>query len=145
MGAFGFNKNDKDVKRQQRADKRNARQEKRRTWAKNRRARQESFDYGSSALTVIFGVLLLGALIATLNSGEIPTFGSFLEFLRSCPTFDLNVLAVEEIATADWGSFQAIATVINLFIGIYNALAFIVVAIGNSVVVILWFMRWLFL
>ena len=144
MGAFGFNRDDKSTKKMQRAAKKSIRQEKSRLRAKNRFARRENYDAGVGIFNIVILLLIIVSLINVMQGRrEIPTFFSFLNFLQTCPVFDLNMLSIDLLNSSQVGCSAGWISVANVLIQILNALTFLGVGILNSAIIIIWFLQWL--
>lgn len=107
--------------------------------------RKESHDNHVTVFNLILIVLLVISLIGVLKNGEILTFKGFLSFLQSCPSFELDLLAIPTIPVSNWGIFEVLGTIINGFVLMINALTFIFMAIINALTIILWFLKFVFL
>ena len=100
---------------------------------------------GLGVFGLIVGVLLSVSLIRSLLGGSPVTFGGFLEYLSNAPSIDMSLKNFEVIpALGDWGVFNFLSTFFNYFITIFNILIFAFKGLGQVVVYLVYFIRFLF-
>lgn len=142
MARFGIGASDKEQKKGIKTDNANDRKARWRQRAKDRRYRKEGYDRGIGIVTVLLSLLLLASMFAILQGKEeFPTFLSFLDFLRSCPTLSLDFLALPLLETDTFIG----EILIGLPIKVTNFVNFIVECLVNALVLLVWFFRWLLL
>lgn len=116
------------------------------TRTKTSRSVGEKVGSGLGIFGLIVGVLLAVSLIKSLMGSGSITFGGLLETLSSAPTIDMSMTSFDVIPSLTWEGeiLGAIAGFINTFITIFNVLIFAFKGLGQVVVYIVYFVRFLF-
>ena len=105
----------------------------------------EKVGSGLGIFGLIVGILLSVSLIKSLMGGSPVTFGGLLEYLSNAPTINMSLKSFEVIAPlGDWGVFNFLATFFNYFITIFNVLIFAFKGLGQVIVYVVYFVRFLF-
>ncbi len=105
----------------------------------------EKLGSGFGVFGLIVGILLSVSLIKSLVGGTPVTFGGLLEYLSSAPSIDMSLKSFNVIKSlGDWGPFNFLAIFFNYFITIFNVLIFAFKGIGQVIVYVVWFVRFLF-
>lgn len=115
------------------------------TRTKTSRSVGEKLGAGLGIFGLIVGILLSVSLIKSLMGGSPVTFGGLLEYLSNAPTINMSLKSFEVIAPlGDWGAFNFLSTFFNYFITIFNVLIFAFKGLGQVIVYIVYFVRFLF-
>ena len=123
------------------------------TRTKTSRSVGEKLGSGLGVFGLIVGVLLSVSLIRSLMGGSSITFGGLLEYLSNAPTINMSLKSFDVIAPLQWGvgSDGVVATILssisnflNIFITIFNVLLFAFKGLGQVIVYIVYFVRFLF-
>ena len=115
------------------------------TRTKTSRSVGEKLGAGLGIFGLIVGILLSVSLIKSLMGGSSVTFGGLLEYLSNAPTINMSLKSFEVIAPlGDWGIFNFLSTFLNYFITIFNVLIFAFKGLGQVIVYIVYFVRFLF-
>ena len=93
---------------------------------------------------VIFVFLLVIALIRKLSSAESLTFTGFLEMLSNAPqvSFDLNLSSFQ--LGGNWGIFDFLRSVINIFGSILGFIIFLIQNLINFCSYLIYFIEFIF-
>lgn len=100
----------------------------------------------SGVLKIIFLFLLVGLLFRVLkgNTG-LPTFTSFLDTLQGVPNLSNSWLAnVNLTIITDWGAFNGFRDFLNLLIEPIEIIFTMINGIGQVLIYLFYFVRWLF-
>lgn len=113
---------------------------------KRNQVRDRSFKDNFSVLCLAVGILLSVSLIKSLMGGSSVTFGGLLEYLSNAPSINMSLTTFEVIAPLAWEGeiLGSIAYFINIFITIFNVLLFAFKGLGQVVVYLVYFIRFLF-
>lgn len=115
------------------------------TRTKTSRSVGEKLGAGLGIFGLIVGILLSVSLIKSLIGGSPVTFGGLLEYLSNAPSVNMSLKSFEVIpAFGDWGVFNFFSTFFNYFITIFNVLIFAFKGLGQVIVYIVYFVRFLF-
>lgn len=100
----------------------------------------------SGVLKIVFLFLLLGMLFRLLKGETIlPTFTSFLETLESVPNLSNSWLSNVDLSiTADWDKFNFLRDFLNLFIEPIEIVFTMINGIGQVLIYVFYFIKWLF-
>ena len=94
---------------------------------------------------LIVGILLSVCLIRFLVGGTPVTFGGLLEYLSSAPSIDMSMTSFNAISPLQWdGVLSGLASFFNFFITIFNVLIYAFKGVGQVVVYIIYFVKFLF-
>lgn len=106
----------------------------------------EKFGSGFGILGLIVGILLAVSLIKSLMGSNSITFSGLLDTLASAPTVQMTMDSFDVIPALQWDGeiLGAIAGFINIFITIFNVLIFAFKGLGQVVIYIVWFIKFLF-
>lgn len=105
----------------------------------------EKIGSGLGVFSLVVGVLLAVSLIRSLMGSNPVTFGGLLEYLSNAPSINMSLNSFEVIAPfGDWGAFNFLSTFFNYFITIFNVLIFAFKGLGQVVVYVVYFVKFLF-
>lgn len=112
---------------------------------KTSRSTGEKIALGGNLLGLIACILLGVSLIKSLMGSSPITLGGLLETLASAPSVDMSMTTFNVLAPLQWdGVLSGLASFINFFITIFNVLIFAFKGIGQVVVYIIYFIKFLF-
>lgn len=115
------------------------------TLVQTNRSLGEKLSFGFGVFGLIVGILLSVSLIKSLVGGTPVTFGGLLEYLSTAPSIDMTLSSFNVIKPlGDWGTFNFLSNFFNYFITIFNVLIFAFKGIGQVIVYVVWFVRFLF-
>lgn len=115
------------------------------TRTKTSRSTGEKLSIGGNLLGLIAGILLAVSLIKSLMGSNPITFGGLLETLASAPSVDMSMTSFDVIAPLQWeGVLSGLAGFFNIFITIFNVLIFAFKGLGQVVVYVVWFVKFIF-
>lgn len=90
-------------------------------------------------LGLVFGILLFVTLVrVAMGSASIPTFTAFLDMLTTVPEVSIPFVSTASLGLPDWLSW------LSVLIEPINIGIFFINAVGNLVLYIVYFARWLF-
>lgn len=90
-------------------------------------------------LGLVFGILLFVTLVrVAMGSVNFPTFTGFLEMLTTVPEVSVPFLSTTSITLPGWASF------LDVLIAPINVSIFFINTVGNLVLYIVYFAKWLF-